>query len=106
MISSQGIWVDRLGRGSIIGCVGKSGNFVRFSKVCRSCVTEGLWRSYGNWPRGVVSGDSGYIKEVGWALGRPSLALSVRLGEDPRGFVGKFQAIPGGDGKPFGVAQK
>lgn len=45
-------------------------------------------------------------QEVGWALGRPSLALSVRLGEDPRGFAGKFQAIPGGDGNPFGIAQR
>ena len=37
-------------------------------------------------------------QEVGWALGRWSLAVSVRLGEGPRGFVGRFQAIPGGDG--------
>lgn len=45
-------------------------------------------------------------QEVGWALGRPSLALSVRLGEDPQGFVGKFQAISGGGGNPFGIAQR
>lgn len=45
-------------------------------------------------------------QEVGWALGRHSLAIAVRLGEDPRGFAGKFQAIPGGDGSPFGVAQR
>lgn len=34
-------------------------------------------------------------QEVGWALGRGNLALSVRLGEDPRGFVGRFQAVSG-----------
>jgi hypothetical protein len=45
-------------------------------------------------------------QEVGWALGRQSLAISVRLGEDPTGFVGRFQAIPGGDGKPHGVAER
>lgn len=45
-------------------------------------------------------------QEVGWALGRPSLALSVRLGEVPPGFAGKFQAIPGGEDDQFGVAQK
>src|SRR4051794_31447727 len=32
-------------------------------------------------------------QEVGWALGRSCLPISVRLGEDPRGFVGKFQAV-------------
>ena len=45
-------------------------------------------------------------QEVGWALGRPCLAVSARLGEDPNGFVGRFQAIPGGDGNSFGVAEK
>ena len=45
-------------------------------------------------------------QEVGWALGQQSLAVSVRLGEDPRGFVGRFQAIPGGDRNPFGVADR
>lgn len=45
-------------------------------------------------------------QEVGWALGRGSLALSVRLGEDPRGFAGRFQAVPGGDGNPVGIAER
>jgi hypothetical protein len=45
-------------------------------------------------------------QEVGWALGRGSLALSVRLGEDPRGFAGRFQAVPGGDGTPVGVTER
>jgi hypothetical protein len=45
-------------------------------------------------------------QEVGWALGQQTLAVSVRLGEDPRGFAGRFQAIPGGDGNPFGTADR
>jgi len=36
------IWVDRVGRNPIIGCAGKIGKFVRFSKLYGSCVTEGL----------------------------------------------------------------
>lgn len=45
-------------------------------------------------------------QEVGWALGRGSLALSVRLGEDPRGFAGRFQAVAGRDGRPVGIAER
>lgn len=45
-------------------------------------------------------------QEVGWALGRNCPAVSVRLGEDPRGFVGRLQAVPGGDGNPIGVAER
>src|SRR5689334_22384541 len=51
---AQIIWVDRLGRDFIIGCVGKSGNLVRFRKVCRQCVAEGLGShtvpGRGRWP--------------------------------------------------------
>jgi len=36
------IWVDKVGRNPIIGCVGKIGKIVRFSKLYGSCVTEGL----------------------------------------------------------------
>lgn len=45
-------------------------------------------------------------QEVGWALGRDCLAVSVRLGEDPSGFVGRLQAIAGGDGNPFGISER
>ena len=45
-------------------------------------------------------------QEVGWALGQQSLSISVRLGEDPRGFVGRFQAIPGGDGNVSLIAER
>lgn len=45
-------------------------------------------------------------QEVGWALGRGTLAISVRRGEDPRGFAGRFQAIPGGDGNLVTIADK
>jgi len=43
-------------------------------------------------------------QEVGWALGRPCLAVSVWAGEDPRGFVGRFQGVPGGDGNVLRIA--
>ena len=36
-------------------------------------------------------------QEVGWALGRQKLAFSIRDGEDPRGFTGRFQAVGIGD---------
>jgi hypothetical protein len=45
-------------------------------------------------------------QEVGWALGRECVALSLKLGEDPRGFVGRFQAIPGGDGNTMQIADR
>ncbi len=32
-------------------------------------------------------------QELGYAMGRGLLVISVRLGEDPRGFSGKFQAL-------------
>ena len=34
-------------------------------------------------------------QEVGYCLGRNTLVLPVRLGHDPYGFVGRYQAIPG-----------
>ena len=34
-------------------------------------------------------------QEIGWALGRSIPVISVRLGKDPRGFAGKFQALSG-----------
>jgi len=34
-------------------------------------------------------------QEVGVAMGRRILIVSVRLGQDPYGFIGKFQAMPG-----------
>lgn len=45
-------------------------------------------------------------QEVGWALGRQCLAISVGLGADPPGFVARFQAVQGGDGNPFGIAER
>jgi len=36
-------------------------------------------------------------QEVGWALGREQLAISIRDGEDPPGFTGRFQAVRIGD---------
>lgn len=33
-------------------------------------------------------------QEIGCAMGRELLVFSVRLGEDPYGFIGRFQAIP------------
>lgn len=33
-------------------------------------------------------------QEIGYAMGRGLLVFSVRLGEDPYGFLGRFQAIP------------
>lgn len=43
-------------------------------------------------------------QEVGWALGRGCLAISLRAGEDPRGFVGRFQGVPAGDGNVVMIA--
>src|SRR5262249_20333991 len=36
-------------------------------------------------------------QEVGWALGRGSLAVSIMCGEPPRGFVGRAQGVQGND---------
>ena len=34
-------------------------------------------------------------QEVGIAIGKQKLVLSVRLGADPHGFIGKYQAVSG-----------
>ena len=34
-------------------------------------------------------------QEIGYAMGRQLLIIAVRLGEDPYGFIGRFQAISG-----------
>jgi len=34
-------------------------------------------------------------QEIGWALGKGSLVISIKLGKDPCGFAGKFQALKG-----------
>jgi hypothetical protein len=44
-------------------------------------------------------------QEIGFVLGRGVPAFSVRLGTDPYGFIGRFQAIPPGDGNARLVAQ-
>lgn len=43
-------------------------------------------------------------QEVGVAFGRDCFILSVRSGEDPKGFVGKFQALRPNSDKPFSTA--
>lgn len=43
-------------------------------------------------------------QEVGWALGRGVPVLSIRLGADPYGFVGKFQATRGTLEDPVSLA--
>ncbi len=35
-------------------------------------------------------------QEIGYAMGRNRLVIAVRLGEDPYGFIGRFQGISGG----------
>jgi hypothetical protein len=42
-------------------------------------------------------------QEIGFAMGREILIVSVRYGRDPYGFIGVFQAVPGSDG-PAAVA--
>lgn len=36
-------------------------------------------------------------QEVGFAMGRQLLVIPIRLGMDPYGFIGKYQALPGVD---------
>jgi len=43
-------------------------------------------------------------QEVGWALGRGIPVISARLGSDPYGFAGKFQAISGSLAAPWAIA--
>ena len=35
-------------------------------------------------------------QEIGYAMGRGRMVIAVRLGQDPYGFIGRFQAISGG----------
>lgn len=39
-------------------------------------------------------------QEVGWALGQAIPIIMVRLGEDPKGFAGRYQAVSGGPKGP------
>jgi hypothetical protein len=43
-------------------------------------------------------------QEIGYAMGRGILVIPVRLGLDPYGFVGRFQALTGGDRTPEQLA--
>lgn len=43
-------------------------------------------------------------QEIGYAMGRNLLIVSVRLGQDPYGFIGRFQALNGIDKPPSRVA--
>ena len=42
-------------------------------------------------------------QEVGYAVGRGVPVFSVRLGQDPYGFIGRFQAFAGGDAPELAV---
>ena len=44
-------------------------------------------------------------QEIGWALGREILVISARLGKDPCGFAGKFQALAGTLEQPAALAR-
>ena len=44
-------------------------------------------------------------QEVGWAMGRAIQIIPVRLGADPYGFAGGFQAISGALDKPYLLAK-
>lgn len=44
-------------------------------------------------------------QEIGWALGRGIPVIPIRLGCDPYGFAGKFQAISGTFDTPFPLAR-
>lgn len=45
-------------------------------------------------------------QEIGFALGRKVPVISVRLGMDPYGFIGKYQAILGGNKTPDALADE
>lgn len=44
-------------------------------------------------------------QEIGWAFGRGVPVVSVRLGKDPCGFAGKFQALSGSLKQPAALAE-
>ena len=43
-------------------------------------------------------------QEVGWALGRGKVVVPIRLGSDPHGLMGKYQAVRGNLEEPEGLA--
>jgi hypothetical protein len=45
-------------------------------------------------------------QEIGFAMGRGTLIVSIRLGQDPYGFIGKFQGLQGGDRKSSDIAEE
>ena len=45
-------------------------------------------------------------QEVGWALGSNKICVSVRDGEDPPGFAGRFQAVRIGDRNTVRIARE
>ena len=45
-------------------------------------------------------------QEIGWALGASKICVSLRAGEDPPGFAGRFQAVRMGDGNPLRIARE
>jgi hypothetical protein len=44
-------------------------------------------------------------QEIGWALGRGVPVISIRLGKDPCGFAGKFQALSGSLEQPTALSK-
>lgn len=44
-------------------------------------------------------------QEIGWAFGRGVPVIPIRLGNDPYGFAGKFQGIPGSLEQPAALAK-
>jgi hypothetical protein len=45
-------------------------------------------------------------QEVGIGIGKQKLVVSVRLGADPHGFIGKYQAVPGANKTAFQIAEQ
>lgn len=45
-------------------------------------------------------------QEIGFAMGRGLPTFSVRLGQDPYGFIGRFQAFSGATKNPKGLAEE
>lgn len=45
-------------------------------------------------------------QEIGYAMGRSLAAFSVRLGEDPYGFIARFQAFDGNNKEPSALARE
>jgi hypothetical protein len=45
-------------------------------------------------------------QEVGYAMGREVLVFSIRLGQDPYGFIGKYQGMDGSRSEAVDLAQR